>query len=90
MGENEMMSRYDADSDILYMLIKEGEIQDTVEVSEDLFIEYDDKNNPIGIELWRARKNVFGELLKYLNTIAEPNVGQLSLHEKNVRKMIQQ
>ena len=90
MGENKMISRYDADADILYMLIKEGEIQDTIEISEDLFIEYDEKNNPIGIELWRARKNVFGELLKYLNTIAEPNIGSKSIHEINVKKVIQQ
>ena len=89
MGENQMMSRYDADADILYMLIKEGEIQDTVEVSEDLFIEYDEKNNPIGIELWSARKNVFGELLKYLNTIVEPNIGQKSIHKTNLKKVIQ-
>ncbi|MCD4844084.1 MAG: DUF2283 domain-containing protein [Methanosarcinales archaeon] len=85
-----MISRYDADADILYMLIKEGEIQDTVEISEDVFIEYDEKNNPMGIELWRARKNVFGELLKYLNTIADPNIGSKSTHEINVRKVIQQ
>jgi len=59
-----MKSRYDAESDILYLLIKEGNIKDTVEVSEDMFIEYDENDEPVGIELWRARTNVFGEMLK--------------------------
>jgi len=59
-----MKSRYDAESDILYLLIKEGNIKDTVEVSEDMFIEYDENDEPVGVELWRARTNVFGEMLK--------------------------
>lgn len=57
-----MKSRYDEDSDILYLLIREGEVKDTIEVGDDIFIEYDDNDNPVGIELWRARVNVFGEL----------------------------
>jgi uncharacterized protein YuzE len=61
-----MISRYDAESDILYLLIREGEVKDTIEVSEDLFIEYDENDDPVGIELWRARTNVFGELIKYI------------------------
>jgi len=59
-----MKSRYDTESDILYLLIKEGQIKDTVEVSEDMFIEYDENDELVGIELWSARRNVFGELLK--------------------------
>ena len=74
MGENWMKSRYDEDSDILYLLIMEGEVKDTFEVSEHLFIEYDENDKPVGIELWRARTNVFGELLKYLGKITESNV----------------
>ncbi len=74
MGENEMKVRYDQDSDILYLLIKEGDIEDTIEVSEDLFVEYDEKKNIAGIELWRVRRNLFGEILKYLNTITELDI----------------
>lgn len=66
MGENQMKVRYDQDSDILYLLIKEGDIEDTIEVSEDLFVEYDEKRDIVGIELWRVRRNLFGEVLKYL------------------------
>ena len=74
MGENQMKVRYDSDSDILYLLIKGGDIEDTIEVSEDLFVEYDEKRDIEGIELWRVRRNLFGEVLKYLNKIAELNI----------------
>jgi len=66
-----MKVRYDPESDILYLLIREGKIKDTIEISEDLFIEYDENDNIMGIELWRTRKNVFGELLKYLDKITK-------------------
>ncbi len=71
MGENQMKVRYDPDSDILYLLIKEGDVEDTIEVSDDLFVEYDEKRDIVGIELWRVRRNLFGEVLKYLNKITE-------------------
>jgi len=74
MGENQMKVRYDPDSDILYLLIKEGDIEDTIEVSEDLFVEYDEKRDIVGIELWRVRRNLFGEVLKYLNKITEAKI----------------
>ncbi len=80
MGENQMKVRYDSDSDILYLLIKGGDIEDTIEVSEDLFVEYDEKSDIVGIELWRVRRNLFGEVLKYLNKITE-----LDIMEKGVK-----
>jgi len=53
-----MKIRYDPEVDILYILIKEGSIKNTVEISNDLFIEYDENDNIVGIEIWQARKNV--------------------------------
>ncbi|MCG7850625.1 MAG: DUF2283 domain-containing protein [ANME-2 cluster archaeon] len=82
-----MKSRYDEDSDILYLLIREGKVKDTVEVGEDLFIEYDDNDNPVGIELWRARANVFGECMKYFSKITESNV-QRNMHGKSPEKVM--
>lgn len=79
-----MKSRYDAESDILYLLIKEGNIKNTVEVSEDMFIEYDENDEPVGIELWRARTNVFGEMLKYLNKLTEVKGIKRNSHMKQV------
>lgn len=85
-----MKSRYDAESDILYLLIRKGEIKDTIEVSEDLFIEYDENNDPIGIELWRARTNVFGELMKYLNELKGMKTSIKSAHKKKLKNVIPQ
>lgn len=83
-----MKSRYDEDSDILYLLIREGEVKDTVEVGDDIFIEYDDNDNPVGIELWRARVNVFGEFMKYLGKITESNV-QRNIQGKSPERIMQ-
>jgi len=81
MGENQMKVRYDSDLDILYLLIKGGDIEDTIEVSEDLFVEYDEKRDIVGIELWRVRRNLFGEVLKYLNKIAELGIMENEVKE---------
>ncbi len=61
-----MKIRYDPEADILYILIKEGSIKNTVEISDDLFIEYDENDNIVGIEIWQARKNVLKELMEYI------------------------
>jgi len=63
-----MKIRYDPEADILYILIKEGSIKNTVEISDDLFIEYDENNNIVGIEIWQARKNVLKELMEYIKS----------------------
>jgi len=39
-------------------LIKEGEIKDTVEVADDIFIEYGEDNEIMDIEIWQARKKL--------------------------------
>lgn len=84
-----MKSRYDAESDILYLLIKEGQIKDTVEVSEDMFIEYDENDEPVGIELWKARVNVFGELFKYMNKLTEVKGSKKSSYTKKMKPLVQ-
>lgn len=43
-----------------------------------MFIEYDENDNLVGIELWRARKNVLGEFMKYINTISKIKGGRIS------------
>jgi len=84
-----MKSRYDAESDILYLLIKEGQIKDTVEVSEDMFIEYDENDEPVGIELWKARVNVFSELFKYMNKLTEVKGSKKSSYTKKMKPLVQ-
>ena len=67
MGEA-MKVRYDPEADILYILIKEGKVKDTEEIDDDLFVEYDEKGNIVGIEIWQAGKYVVSEILKSLES----------------------
>lgn len=53
---------YDPEADILYILLREGPVEDTVEAAEDVFIELDEKGEVIGIEIWHASKNVLEPL----------------------------
>ncbi|MEW6002780.1 MAG: DUF2283 domain-containing protein [Nitrospirota bacterium] len=75
MGKNQIKVRYDHEADILYILVKEGGIKDTVEIGEDLFMEVDEKGRIAGLEVWRARSNIFSELLKYIDRLKEVRVG---------------
>lgn len=58
--------RYDKEEDILYILIADGEVKDTVEIGDDVFIEIGQKEQILGIEIWQARKKIFSELFKSL------------------------
>ncbi len=64
-----MKVRYDPEADILYFLIKEGEVEDTIEVDDDIFIEYGPNKEIMGIEIWQARKNVLPQFIEYLREI---------------------
>lgn len=75
MGKDQAKVRYDQEGDILYILVKEGRIKDTIEVGEDFFVEVDEAGKIVGFEVWRARTNVFSELLKYMDRLKEARVG---------------
>ena len=47
-----MKVRYDADSDILYISIKDEDVEDMDELGEDVFVEYNKDGEIIGIEIW--------------------------------------
>ncbi len=49
MDKNKVKVRYDSEADILYLLIKEGEIKDTDEIAENIFIELNESNEIAGI-----------------------------------------
>ncbi len=66
-----MKVRYDPEADILYILIKEGEVEDTIEVDEDVFLEYGVNKEIIGIEIWQARKNILPQLIEYLKDLKQ-------------------
>ena len=59
-----MKVRYDPEADILYIFVKEGKVKDVEEVSDDLFIEFGENGEIIGIEIWQAGKHVVSEILK--------------------------
>jgi len=45
---------YDNRHDILYLIFKEDHAHDTVEVCEDVYVEFNERGEVIGIEIWRA------------------------------------
>lgn len=71
MDKNPVSIRYDSEGDILYILSKKGPIKDTVEITDDIFIEIGENNEILGIEIWQVRKNIFPAIFKYLSEIKE-------------------
>ena len=69
-----MKIRYDPKSDILYILIKEGEVSDTDEIDEDVWIEYDKDGNIIGRELWNAGEKVISNILKEIKNLDKAKI----------------
>jgi len=61
-----MKVRYDVDADILYISIREEDVEDIDELGEDIFAEYNKNGEIIGIEIWQARKHVIPEILKFV------------------------
>lgn len=73
-----MKVRYDADSDILYISIKDGDVEDMDELGEDVFVEFNKDGEIIGIEIWQARKYVIPEILKFIKTAKQIEIQMLS------------
>lgn len=67
MAKSKPKVRYDQDADILYIKVKGGSIKDTVDVAEDVFVEFDDKGKIAGIEVWRARELLLNPLAKQIS-----------------------
>ncbi|RZN59340.1 MAG: hypothetical protein DSO07_12060, partial [Thermoproteota archaeon] len=51
--------------DILYILIKEGPLKDTVEIADDLFVEISEDGSIAGLEVWRAREHLLKNLVEH-------------------------
>jgi len=62
-----MKVKYDPESDILYIQIKEDQVKETVDLDDDIFADLNEKGEIVGIEIWQARKYIFSELLKFLD-----------------------
>ncbi|ASJ08386.1 hypothetical protein A3L11_03725 [Thermococcus siculi] len=66
-----MKVRYDPKADILYILIRQGPVADTDEVDEDVWFEYDEAGNVIGIEIWNAGERVIRKSLMEIEKYAK-------------------
>ncbi|MCC5998387.1 MAG: DUF2283 domain-containing protein [Thermofilum sp.] len=62
-----MRVSYDPEADILYIVIREGPVKDTVEAEDDVFIEIAEGGDVAGIEIWNASKNVLEPIAKVLS-----------------------
>ncbi|MCI4461469.1 MAG: DUF2283 domain-containing protein [Thermogladius sp.] len=62
-----MWVNYDSEADILYIIIREGPIKDTVEADDDVLIEIGEDGNVAGIEIWNASKNLLDPIAKVLS-----------------------
>ncbi|MDI6865124.1 DUF2283 domain-containing protein [Thermodesulfovibrio yellowstonii] len=71
MDKNTVSIRYDREGDILYILSQKGQIKDTVEIADDIFLEIGENNEILGIEIWQVRKNIFPAIFKYFAEIKE-------------------
>jgi len=67
MDRGNMKVNYDPESDIFYIIIKEGPIKDTIEADNDIFLEIAEDESIVGIEVWNASKNILEPIAKELS-----------------------
>ncbi len=67
MAKNKAKLRYDKDSDVVYIKIREGPVENTEDVAEDVFVERDKDGKIAGIEIWRARQLLLNPLAKHIS-----------------------
>jgi len=54
-----MRTTYDGEHDILYIDIAEDrKVHDTQPLNDDIFVDFDEERNIVGIEIWQATKNI--------------------------------
>jgi uncharacterized protein YuzE len=63
----ESKTRYDAKTDVLYLLSEEGEIIRSIEVSPGITVEFGDGGNILGVEILRASKVLTEKIIASLH-----------------------
>lgn len=59
-----MKIEYSQDADALYITLKENDIAESDEVTDDIIMDYDENGNVVGIEiLWASEKADISQLL---------------------------
>jgi len=61
-----MKVEYDREADILYIKFKDSKIVDTRILSEDVYVDINEKGNFVGIEIWKASQNAIQPISKYI------------------------
>ena len=61
------MVHNDLEADILYIVTKEGPVDDTILADDDVYIELDGNGDVVGIEIWRASANIVENLAKVIS-----------------------
>jgi uncharacterized protein YuzE len=51
-----MKAHYDPESDMLYMVVREGGIKETVEADRDIFAEIAEDEGTAGVEVWSIKE----------------------------------
>ncbi|BAJ50119.1 conserved hypothetical protein [Candidatus Caldarchaeum subterraneum] len=62
-----MKVTYDPEADIIYMVLRDGEVYDSREENEDIRLEYDKEGQLIGIEIMNARANLIAAIAKEIS-----------------------
>jgi len=62
-----MRVTYDPEADIIYLVLREGEVHDSKEANEDVRLEYDKEGQLIGIEIMNAKTNVIATIAKEIS-----------------------
>lgn len=53
---NKPLLNYDKEHDIMYIVLREGEENHFTEIADGVIVEYDEDNQPIGLEIFNASK----------------------------------
>jgi uncharacterized protein YuzE len=61
--KDELKFKYSPDVDALWIDIQEGKVDDTIEIAQDLFVDFDEHKNILSIEMLDASR-----LLKFIES----------------------
>jgi uncharacterized protein YuzE len=65
----DMKVRFDPEANILYISIKEEKVKDMEDINDDIWVEYNEKGEIIGIEIHRAKELIVSEILKFIDAV---------------------
>jgi len=67
--EKKKIIHYDPEGDILWIRLRVGQVYDEVLLDNDVVVQYDEKGNLVGLEIWDASRKGLLEILKHKKLI---------------------